>query len=148
MTPDKNDLIRKIRQLESKIDSEKKELKELNLQYSDLEEFLTKIRQKELAFQESIKRRRKKLQGIDALLTYVKSAVAYKDEMNDLLYGSEYQNTAQGIGSLISTVGTQKSTVAKAIISREEELKRLKQKLKQMKEELSALQTEESENGD
>lgn len=85
--------------------------KELEEKYSVMCEFGRQCALHENSFRASISKRKQRLSGIDGLLHNVKSAVRYKQKMQDMLTGSEYSAAEANIDRLQMIVLSEKKRI-------------------------------------
>ncbi len=108
---DKLSFERQICNINENIAALEKKRKNLEIQYSTIVELSKKINIYEDNFHVAIQNRKSKLESIDNLTQCVKSALKYKNKMQDMLNGNEYINSVDKINELKNKIQAQKEKI-------------------------------------
>ena len=131
----KSDILSSLVYNKTKLAECRNTLKRLEEQYNVLDEFSGKCSSCINSFDLSMQKRKKKILGVDGFLGMVKSAVKYRQKMNDLLYGAEYNDTVASIDQLQNSIASERSKVRSNIRHVEEEIARLEAKIAKLQYE-------------
>lgn len=144
----RDELYRQIQSVRSQIRTAESDLRTAENKLETLLEFAAKANAKAEAFMESVQRRKRKLSGIDGLLSRMKAAMTYRQKMNDMLTGSDYTRTKNSVDSLLDQVSRQKSQLNQRIRDLDEHLDWLRRRLSQLQYEYDTYPEEEAEDGE
>lgn len=142
----KPELLDEINKIQDQIRIKNSELSEERKNLEALEEFSVQSNSRILSFENSMSRRKNKLNGLDSMLNTVKIAAGYKRKMSDMLNGKEYQRTVNQIDNLMNALTVQKTKTQNSIIRLEDEISDLQAKLQQLQYDYNNFQ-EEKANG-
>lgn len=142
----KPELLDEINKIQDQIRIKNSELSEERKNLEALEEFSVQSNSRILSFENSMSRRKNKLNGLDSMLNTVKIAAGYKRKMSDMLNGKEYQRTVNQIDNLMNALTVQKAKTQNSIIRLEDEISDLQAKLQQLQYDYNNFQ-EEKANG-
>ena len=143
----KNELYLQIQQVRQQLNREKSKQNELEKQWDVLLVFAAKCNERAEAFMQSVQRRKRKLSGLDQLMSRMKSALKYRDRMNDLLSGVEYLQAKHSIYEMMDNLDRQKRKLRDQIETAECRVHNLRRKLEQLQYEYDHLPTEEEDDG-
>lgn len=129
---DKEALLLDLNKEKEKLRQARNRLGVLEDQYETLEEFTRECRSRIQGFEESMQRRKNKLLTLDNLWSNVKSAVRYKEKMNDLLVGAEYSKASTAIVDLENSTSAKKRSIGRDIGDLEDEIQRLERSVQML----------------
>lgn len=115
-----------------KLRQARQRLSNLEDQYETLEEFTRECNDRIRAFEESMQRRKNKLLTLDNLWSKVKSAVRYKEKMNEMLVGAEFTRASTAIGDLENSTSAKKRSIRNDIGDVEAEIARLERSVEML----------------
>ena len=143
----KPELLDEINRIKEQIRTKKNQLTKEEQTLTDIEDFQGRSNSRINSFSSSITKRRKKLINFDGFLSTVKIAARYKQKMNDMLSGYEYQNAVNQIDSLQNSISTEKTRVKNRIISLKDDISYLQRKLQQLQYDYNNYPEEVEANG-
>lgn len=142
----KDQLYQEIQRVRSQINRARDEQRTLEEKWDVLLEFSAKCNERAEAFLESVQRRKKKLSGIDQLLSRMKAAMKYREKMQDLLCGQDYRSAKNSIDELMDNLDRQKRQVKQALSDVDHKLRQLHSRLNQLQYEYNNYPDEEDAN--
>lgn len=141
----KTEIINQIQILEEQLRSDRTKRREMEEILAALQEFKKRSDLRICAFEDSVTRRKQKLSGIDTLTATVKSARGYREAMNVMLDGTEYQSVTSQIEKLERSVVLEIQKTRSHISELDRNIQRLEERIRQLNYELNHL-PEEIEN--
>ena len=143
---DKEYIRRQIQTLKQQLNSALNERKQMEEQWDALLDFTAKCEERADAFAESIRRRKRKLSGLDALFSRMKAAAAYSQKMTDMLTGESYQKTKRSIDELMDELSSKKNRLRRDLEDIEREIRRLRNRIDDLEDQYDQCLREEKEN--
>lgn len=131
----KNDVLSELNYNKNQLSFYRDKLNELKEQYGALEEFSGLCDSHIRDFEQSISRRKSRLQKFNDLLGTVKSAAGYFKIMDNMLNGSEFLSVVSAIDQLQDSVANKKRNVADDIRNLEEQINSLNFKIENLQYE-------------
>ena len=131
----KDELYQEIQRVKNQISHARDEQHKLEEKWEVLLEFSQKCNERAERFLESVQRRKRKLSGIDHLLSRMKAATKYRDRMNDLLNGQDYNTAKSSIDELMRNLDGQKRQVKQELVDTGRRIQTLQNRLNQLQHE-------------
>ena len=128
----KDELYQQILQVRSQLSDARADRKRLEEKWDVLLEFGNKCNERAEAFLNSISRRKRKLSGVDQLLSRMKAAMKYRERMNDLLTGSDYLSAKRSVDEMMDNLQTQKRKLRSQLEDAEYRIRSLNNRLYQL----------------
>lgn len=119
---EKTELLSELNYAKHQLSSYKSKLSTLKDKLSTAETFSAECASHISSFEESISKRKSRLLSFDTLISGVKSASKYKEKMNNMLSGAEYNTTVASISHLQTSVSSEKRKIIEDIQYVEEQI--------------------------
>lgn len=105
---EKSDILKSLNNAKKQLENFENQKKDLKEKYDTICEFSIKCSSKTNSFKDSMARRKQRLSKLDGLIQKVKTAEKYKNNMQNMLTGSDYMKVANAITELHIVIGTEK----------------------------------------
>lgn len=105
---EKSDILKSLNYAKKQLENFQNQKKDLEKKYDTISEFSIKCSSKTNSFRDSIARRKQRLSKLDGLVQKVKIAEKYKNNMQNMLTGSDYMKIANAITELHNVISTEK----------------------------------------
>lgn len=110
--------------------------------YENIISFLNSCNRHTDDFNQSINQRKQKLNHIEGLASRMKTAVRYRQKMNEMLNGNDFSSTVSSINQLFDTINREKNKILETISNIEWKINKLERDIIVLKNQYRAMSEE------